>query len=85
MTHINAITRKEYNGQNQTALSMSPYQCAEWATFLQWRGLGFSVMKGQKGTRIIKLVTYTDKNGKEQHAPRTYTVFNREQVEAITK
>lgn len=81
---INFSTRKEYSGQNQTTLT-GLYRENEWGTFLQWQAAGFQVKKGQKGTRILKIVDYTDAKGKENHAPRFYTVFNREQVQPITQ
>lgn len=82
---INFITKKEYNGQNQLALH-NKFISNEWATFLQWKQAGFNVKKGEKGTRIIKIVevdaSQTDL-GKVTKVPRAYTVFNREQVSPI--
>lgn len=81
---INFSTRKEYSGQNQITLH-NQYGSSEWGTFLQWKAAGFQVKKGQKGTRILKIVDYVDAKGKENHAPRFYTVFNREQVQPIVQ
>ena len=79
---INFNTGKEYTGQNQITLT-GKYRSNEWGTYLQWTAAGVRVKKGQKGTRIIKIVNYTDAKGKENRAPRFYTVFNREQVEPV--
>ena len=82
---INFSTRKEYSGQNQTTLT-GQYRENEWGTFLQWQTAGFQVKKGQKGTRIRKIVTI-DKDqtalGQATKVPRFYTVFNREQVQPV--
>ena len=76
----NAITHKEYQGKNQTLLAQSPYQCGEWATFLQWRDSGLQVKKGEKGTHIIKIIKVINSKGKKESKLRVYVVFNREQV-----
>ena len=76
----NAITRKEYQGNNQTLLAQSPYKCGEWATFLQWRESGLQVKKGERGTHIIKIIEVINPKGKTEKRPRTYVIFNREQV-----
>ena len=76
----NAITRKEYRGNNQALLAQSPYQCGEWATFLQWRDSGLQVKKGEKGTHIIKIIEVINLRGETEKRPRTYVIFNREQV-----
>lgn len=38
---VNALTKKEYNGINVLALSLSPYKSNVWATKKQWIKLGF--------------------------------------------
>jgi antirestriction protein ArdC len=81
----NFITGQEYKGQNQIILN-GLYTQNEWATFLQWKTAGFNVKKGQKGTRIIKIVAVDSGQtdlGKKTNVPRFYTVFNREQVEPV--
>ena len=58
-------------------------------TFARWRAQGFTVAKGQKGTRITALVpiTTTDQHGNEVvvgKRPKTAVVFCRHQVKAIS-
>ena len=82
---VNAVTGQAYQGRNVEALVTGI-----WATFIQWRDLGYRVKKGEHGTKIIKFVEYTEKrksDGKivETSAPRMYTVFNEAQVEKIEK
>lgn len=58
-------------------------------TFGRWRAQGFSVAKGEKGTRITTLVpiTTTDEHGNEVvvgKRPKTAVVFCRHQVKPIS-
>lgn len=80
----NAVTGQQYAGRNVVALGTG-----EWATFLQWRTKGYSVKKGEHGTKIVKFVEFVSRENKDKKAvaasaPRVYTVFERSQVEAIT-
>lgn len=93
MQHHNAITGTVYQGGNVTELELSrianSFQSYEWATFLQWKMSGYSVKKGARGSHILFFAETTKiektKDGKTRavagHAPRCYTVFNRDQVE----
>ncbi len=78
----NAITGLTYQGRNINAL-----QRGEWATFLQWKSIGYSVKKGEHGTKIVKFVETIEKNSQgkavEASRPRVYTVFERSQVEMM--
>ena len=94
MSHINAITRLEYQGHNPVMLALDAsrkgYKASEWATFLQWRNAGYKVNKGEKASYIRTFVEVTKvekKDGKRVavagRAPRGYAVFNIEQVKKI--
>ena len=80
----NATTGLQYSGRNVAALGTG-----EWATFLQWKSKGYNVKKGEHGTKIVKFVEFTSKDKEKKavaaSAPRVYTVFEREQVAAITE
>lgn len=81
---INATTGKEYTGFNIDALKDAGFESNQWATYKQWQGEGMQVQRGQKGTRITKMVkVICAKEGKEKLVPRYYTVFNAEQVAPI--
>ncbi|MFZ9078829.1 MAG: ArdC-like ssDNA-binding domain-containing protein [Alphaproteobacteria bacterium] len=80
-TPINTTTGKEYTGGNVAELLAAGFTSNEWATYKQWQGEGMQVQRGQKGTRITKMVKIIcKKEHKEKLVPRYYTVFNAEQV-----
>tara|TARA_R100001460_G_scaffold63209_1_gene103452 strand:- start:4811 stop:5107 length:297 start_codon:yes stop_codon:yes gene_type:complete len=78
----NATTGREYTEGNILRLLDSPFLDQRWATFKQWKDAGYKVMKGSKGTELIKIVSVTDKNDpeKKKSVPRRFFVFNIEQV-----
>ncbi len=81
---INATTGKAYTGGNVTELIAAGFASNEWATYKQWQGEGLQVQRGQKGTRITKMVKIIcKKEQKQKLVPRYYTVFNAEQVTPI--
>lgn len=85
---VNATTGQEYRGRNISELLARGYQSPEWATFLQWRGLGYKVKKGEKGTRGLTFGNTEEKDEKTGKVTRGgymkgFVVFNREQVEKI--
>ena len=80
MQPINAKTKKEYQGKNATFLVMAGFKSPEWGTFLQWKELGYNVKKGSKSQKILKVIDI--ENEKNDKAVRTYSVFNKDQVEA---
>ena len=81
---INATTGKAYTGGNVTELIAAGFESNEWATYKQWQGEGLQVQRGQKGTRITKMVKIIcKKEQKQKLVPRYYTVFNAEQVTPI--
>jgi antirestriction protein ArdC len=81
----NATTGKEYTEGNILRLLDTPFMDQRWATFKQWKDAGYKVIKGSKGTELIKVVTVKDKNDskKTKSVPRRFYVFNIEQVEEI--
>jgi len=54
---VNRVTGKAYNGINIIMLWIMAqekgYGSGQWATFKQWQQLGYSVRKGEKGSRIV--------------------------------
>jgi len=89
---INASTDKEYSGINILNLwacqQNGGFASNQWATFKQWKALGFSVQKGQKS--IAKVIFYKqlsieDKDtGEQKKIPiiKNFAVFNRDQTDA---
>lgn len=86
-TPYNPISGTVYQGKNIPSLLSSGYESKEWATFIQWKKEGYKVKKGSKASYILTFaeVEKKTKNGKVTtgHAPRSYAVFNREQVTKI--
>lgn len=89
---LNAATKKSYSGVNVLVLWMNAaangYQSHAYLTFKQAKKLGGNVRKGEKGTHIIKLITFTRENDEGEQvksgaALRTYTVFNVDQCEGL--
>ena len=81
---INATTGKAYTGGNVSELIAAGFESNQWATYRQWQAEGLQVQRGQKGTRITKMVKIIcKKEQKEKLVPRYYTVFNAEQVAPI--
>ena len=84
----NAKTGNAYSGGNIFELLQTGYTDQVWATYRQWQELGLQVQKGEKGTRLIKMVSVINKKAKDDEAkkksvPRGFTVFNIAQVEKI--
>ncbi len=90
-TARNAVTGVEYQGTNAATLGTG-----KWATFLQWKGAGRSIKKGEKGTRIIKFLENEVTSNKPGVLPGTgkaakttkvgfryYTVFEEGQTVAM--
>lgn len=93
---INANTNKLYQGINQILLGMAGYSDERFLTFKQARKMGLHVRKGEKSTKIIRMVEVdrraaeADKDGEivsdEQGkvlVMRLYDVFNAEQIEGM--
>lgn len=88
----NAATKTSYSGINILALwsnaMRNNYQSHLYLTFKQCKDLGGNVMKGEKGVRIVKLLTFSKENDeglkvKSGAALRAYTVFNIDQCESL--
>lgn len=95
---FNASSGKPYRGVNQLITLMQGRPDPRWVTFKQAQAMGLSVRKGEKGTRIIKLVEMergaddeTSKSEGEVVASdqcrrlvmKAYSVFNAEQVDGL--
>ena len=82
MDPTNAKTNVEYQGKNAAELILAGFNSNLWATYLQWQELGYKVKKGSKSHKILKVVEYEKRDDdKSGRAIRTYSVFNKEQVE----
>ena len=84
----NAKTGNQYTNGNVFKLLETGYTDQVWATYRQWIELGYQVQKGEKGTRLTKIVTVINKqatgdDNKKKSVPRGFTVFNIAQVEKI--
>lgn len=87
---------ERYQGVNVLALWASAddqgYSCPYWLTFQQAKELGGSVRKGEKGSPVVYVSTFTKKTGgdegeepTEEKIPflKSYTVFNAEQCDGL--
>lgn len=88
---INISTKNTYQNTNletleETAQALG-FESRIWGTYLQWKNEGRTVKKGEKGTKIIKLVKKQIVNqfGKdiEKKIVRRYTIFNFEQTKEL--
>ena len=97
---INASTKKPYRGVNQVLLGL---QCVEkgfedprWLTYRQAKELGYAVRRGERSTKIVRLVeielpasgaaTEGDviaEEGSRRLILRSYAVFNARQIDGI--
>jgi antirestriction protein ArdC len=78
----NYLTGQEYKGQNAIALNIlsSGYPTNEWVTYKQAQELAGTVIKGQKGVKLLKVIDEED-TGKV--SVRGFVVFNIAQCENI--
>lgn len=86
-------TGEPYRGTNHLLLNItslkSGFSSPYWMTYNQAKSVGANVLKGQKGSRIVKFKPLTiespEANGQERVIPmiRNYTVFNLEQIENL--
>jgi antirestriction protein ArdC len=95
--HFNASSGQTYKGINQIILGMQ-HADPRWLTYKQAEYMGVQVRKGEKGTRIVKMVE-VDRNeakdaagaegellaedGKKALIMRAYTVFNASQIDGM--
>jgi antirestriction protein ArdC len=98
MPHFNASSGQGYHGINQLLLGMQPYTDARWLTYRQAEHMGLQVRKGEKGTRIVKMVEVDRNRAKAAAAQvgeilaeddkralvmKAYTVFNASQIDGM--
>jgi antirestriction protein ArdC len=83
----NLVSGKPYRGVNILSLFCSPYASRGWCTYKQSQELGYQVRKGEKSTPIVywNFPTKADlvKNPDRKPFPRTYAVFNVEQMDGV--
>lgn len=90
-----SVNGHAYRGMNQLWLTMvaqaNGWMTPQWGTFKAWKSKGYSVQKGQSGTKVVFIrynwKTETDAAGKETSrfcgmTYKVWTVFNREQTDA---
>lgn len=93
---FNAQTSKPYRGLNQLLLGMSGFADPRWLTFKQARKLGLHVRKGERSTKIIRMVEVERKTAARETdgevvaeeagkalVMRLYDVFNAAQIEGM--
>ncbi len=83
---FNAETKIQYQGMNIGALLSKNYASPKWGTFLQWRKLGYSVIKGEHGTycrTFGKVETLKDGKPEQTSFFKGFVLFNEAQVKKI--
>lgn len=91
---FNQITKKEYQGQNQTDLLSAKnkfnFKSDAWLTFLQAKELGLKIKKGSKSVTIFRGFQEFSELDKVDKKIRNYTaplgfahVFNLDQTELL--
>ncbi len=85
LAHRNHFSGKKYQGINQILLSLDLDASPHWGTFMQWKGAGASVRKGETATPVVffSLLDYEDDDGNKRSRPfmRHYSVFHAGQVD----
>ena len=83
----NYLTRKPYQGVNVWLTASAGYSSPFWLSFKQVSDLGGKVLKGEKGTPIVRYSKYTktdaDGNERELFFIRYSTVFNVAQTSGL--
>lgn len=92
---FNADTGKPYQGINQLLLGMSGYDDPRWLTFKQAKRMKHHVKKGEKSTKIVRLVEVDNKDQDDDNRDtvaedkdtklvmRYFDVFNAAQIEGL--
>lgn len=93
---FNALTGTPYKGINQLLLGMAGFEDSRYLTLKQANKMGYRVRKGEKATKIVRLVEVErcesskdepeDQVGQEEGKAlvmRTYDVFNASQIEGM--
>ncbi|SDW50147.1 Antirestriction protein ArdC [Variovorax sp. YR634] len=99
--NFNASSGQAYKGINQLILAISPAAASgdvRWLTYKQAEGMGVQVRKGEKGTRIVKMVEVNRgqatkeantggevlaEDGSKALVMKAYTVFNASQIDGM--
>lgn len=85
----NGVTGRSYRGTNTAVLmAVGQGRSNEWATFLQWKGVGGKVRKGSVGAPVFlyKPLFCEDENGEQKVKRLLYResyVFNRDDIEGL--
>lgn len=88
----NFDTGNHYQGVNTFLLGMQRYASPWWLTYLQAKGLGGQVRKGQRGSIVVKYGKFSkpeDGNNPDADKPqsrgylKSYSVFNATQIDGI--
>lgn len=92
----NAQTQKEYQGANQLLLGIAGHSDPRWLTWRQAKKIGLHVRKGERSTKIIRMVEVERRNtdaqkdaevvGEEKDTlliMRYYDVFNGSQIDGL--
>ena len=84
MEQVNVKTKEPYQGGNQLTLQGYDYESNKWGTFLTWKELGYSIIKGESGVSCFRITPkkFTKRNGEESvvKVKKYFTLFNEEQV-----
>lgn len=81
---FNVESQNRYRGINLLILMLQPYEDPRWATFKQAQKRGWQVRKGEKGTRISRLMfKENESTGKKDCLFSSATVFNAEQMDGV--
>ena len=99
--HFNASSGVPYTGINQLILSIKGHEFgdARWLTYKQAQYMGLNVRKGERGTRVVKVVERQRKKEKQVQEQsdddalahddssifvlKVYTVFNAKQIDGM--
>ena len=87
--HQNALTKRQYTGINQLALSIKGMEFDEgkdprWLTFKQASDNGWKIKKGSKGTHVTLWKPFVDeKNEISAVWEKVFTVFHASQIDGI--
>ena len=80
---FNAVTGNTYSENNTLLLIQAGFEAPEFAAYKQWQSVGRQVRKGEKGTRLVRVVVYHKDTPKERTAIKHFSVFNISQTDAI--
>lgn len=82
MQATNYTTGNPYSVNNSETLFSAGFTSSQWATYRQFHKAGYQVRKGEKGTKLVRVIEREDKHGNIKKTIRSFTVFNLEQVES---